>query len=138
MSEQEILQEQYGIVNQSIFYLILIIFSVLLSFWSMLIQRTELENTLAGNPQKEPAADVFSIKLIASALVISALGFFFCLALRTCRDASQGEDSAAQSSAGRNVWASLFVLAAALIRLYDLIFMEEVQPSLVTEDVQLD
>ena len=51
MSEQEILQEQYGIVNQSIFYLILIIFSVLLSFWSVLIQRTELENTLAGNPQ---------------------------------------------------------------------------------------
>lgn len=138
MSERKILREQYGIINQSIFYLVLIILSVLLSFWSVLIQRTELENALAGNPPKEPAPDVFPIKLIASALVVSALGFFFCLALRTCRDASQGEDPAAQSSAGRNVWASLFVLAAALIRLYDLIFMEEVQRSLVAENVQPD
>ncbi|MDE7171468.1 MAG: hypothetical protein K2O11_06290, partial [Oscillospiraceae bacterium] len=67
------------------------------------------------------------IRLSASVLVVSALGFFFCLALRTCRDASQGEDPAAQKSAGMNLWASLFVFAAALIRLYDLNFMEAIR-----------
>ena len=124
MAEREILKEQLGTVNQSLFYLMLIILSVLLSFRSVLIQREQLEGTLAGNPQNADAVDTFSIRLIASALVVSALGFFFCLALRTCRDAAQGDDPAAQKSAGMNVWASLFVLTAALIRLYDLLSAE--------------
>lgn len=127
MEEQEILKEQLGTVNQSLFYLMLIILSVLLSFQSVLIQREQLEQTLTGNPQKAAARDVFPIRLCASALVVSALGFFFCLAVRTCWEASQGNDPAAQRSAGMNAWASLFVLAAALIRLYDLNFMEAVR-----------
>ena len=125
--ERNVLKEQLGTVNQSLFYLLLIILSVLLSFWSVLLQREQLEEALAGNPQKAAAQDVFPIKLIASALVVSALGFFFCLALRSCRDAACGNDPAAQQSAGRNVWASLFVLAAALIRLCDLNSSQEAQ-----------
>lgn len=136
MKEWKILKEQLRTVNQSLFYLMLIILSVLLSFWSVIIQREQLEETLAGNPQNAAASDVFPIKLSASILVVSALSFFFCLALQTCRDASQGKDPAAQKSARMNVWASLFVLTAALIRLYDLIFMEEVQRSLTVENVQ--
>ncbi len=124
MEERKILNKQLRTVNQSLFYLALIILSVLLSFWSVLIQREQLEKQLAGNPQKTAAPDVFPIRLSASALVVCALGFFFCLALQTCRNASQGKDSAAQKSAGMNVWASTFVLAAALIRLYDLNFVE--------------
>ena len=136
MMEREILKEQLRTVNQSLFYLMLLIVSVLLSFWSVLIQREQLENALAGNPQTAAGPDVFPIKLSASALTVSALGFFFCLALRTCRDAAQGNDPAAQKSAGMNVWASLFVLTAALIRICDLIFMENTQRALVAENVQ--
>lgn len=136
MIDQKILKEQLGTVNQSLFYLMLIILSVLLSFWSVLIQREQLEETLAGNTQKVVASDIFPIKLIASVLTVSALGFFFSLALRTCQDAAQRNDLVAQKSAAANVWASLFVLTAALIRLYDLNFMESVRRSLVTENVQ--
>lgn len=135
--ERDILEEQLGTVNQSLFYLVLIILSVLLSFWVVLIQREQLEQTLAGRPPvaaDEP--DVFSIRLTASALVIGSLWFFFCLALRTCQDAAQGDDPAAQKSAGMNLWASLFVLAAALIRLYDLFFTQGVQSVQAVEELQ--
>lgn len=125
--ERKTLKEQLGTINQSLFYLMLIILSVLLSFWSVLIQREQLEEALAGEPQEAIVTDVFPIRLIASALVVSALGFFFCLALRTCRDAASGSDPTVQKSAEMNVWASLFVLAAALIRLYDLDFREGVR-----------
>lgn len=136
MTEREILNEQLGTVNQSLFYLALIILSVLLSFWSVLIQRGQLEDALAGNRQEGCAPDVFPVRLIASALTVSALGFFFVLALQACRDAAQGRDPAAQRSAEMNVWASFFVLAAALIRLYNLNFMERTQRSLAAESVQ--
>ena len=136
MIDQKILKEQLGTVNQSLFYLMLIILSVLLSFWSVIIQREQLEETLAGNSQKDVAQDIFPIKLIASVLTVSALWFFFALALRTCRDAAQGNDPAAQKSAAMNIWASLFVLTAALIRLCDLNFMESVRRSLIAENVQ--
>lgn len=130
--ERNVLKEQIGTVNQSLFYLVLIILSVLLSFWSVLIQREQLEKLLMGTASKTSAPDVFPIKLIASALVVSGLGFFFCLSLRTCRDAAQGNDPAAQRSAGMNVWASLLVLTAALIRLYDLM---EAQSPPTTEEI---
>lgn len=136
MMERKNLKKQLGTVNQSIFYLMLIVLSILLSFWSVLIQREQLEEALAGNAQKAAVPDIFPIKLIASVLVVSALGFFFCLSLRTCRDAARGNDPATQKSAGINVWASLFVLTAALIRLYDLNFNEEIRRSLPTENLQ--
>lgn len=134
--EQKILNKQLGTVNQSTFYLVLIILSILLSLWSVLIQRGQLEQALAGNPQKACAPNVFPIKFTASVLTISALGFFFALALQACRDAAQGNDPAAQKSAGMNVWASLLVLTAALIRFYELNFAEKAQRSLVTESTQ--
>lgn len=134
--ERKILREQLGTVNQSLFYLMLIILSVLLSFWSVLIQRGQLEKELVGNSQEAAAQDVFPIRFIASVLTVSALGFFFALALQTCRNAARGNDPAAQRSAGMNVWASLFVLTAALIRFCDLNFMEETRRSLIEADVQ--
>ena len=136
MMECKILKEQLGTVNQALFYLMLIILSILLSLWSVLIQREQLENALAGNSQETATPDLFPIKRTASVLTVSALGFFFDLALRTCRDAARGNDPAAQKSAAMNVWASLFVLTAALIRFCDLNFMESVQRSLLAENVQ--
>ena len=64
---------------------------------------------------------VFPIKLTAGALVTAALGFFFALALDTLTDQEQQGTSAARRSARINAWASLFVLAAALLRLWDLV-----------------
>jgi len=137
MSEQRILKEQLGTVNQALFYLILIVLSVLLSLWSVLIQREQLERALTGNPQDAAGMpDVFPIRLIASALTVSALGFFFNLALQTCRDAAQGKDPAAQRSAEMNAWASLFVLAAALIRFCDLSSMKGARRSTAADNVQ--
>lgn len=46
------------------------------------------------------------------------------------------KDPAAQKSACMNVWASLFVLTAALIRFYDLNFMEEARRSTASEGAQ--
>lgn len=57
---------------------------------------------------------------MASALVVGCLAYFFGLALDTWEESRSG-DCAARCSADRNAWASLFVLAAALIRLCDLI-----------------
>lgn len=134
--EREVLKEQLGTIDQSLFFLVLIILSVLLSFWSVRIQREQLETELAEDSQESAVPDIFQIKLIASALTVSSLVFFFTLALRTLQDAALGNDSAAQKSAGMNVWASFFVLAAALIRLYDLNFMQNTQRSLIAEDTQ--
>lgn len=130
--ERQVLEEQLKTVSQSLFYLTLIILSVLLSFWSVLIQREQLEEMAAGNTPGA-APDVFPIKRSASVLVVGALGFFFCLSLRTFRDAAQGNDPAARQSAEMNVWASFFVFAAALIRLWDLGFMEAVRRATAAE-----
>lgn len=120
VEDREALEEQLTTADQSVFFLILIILSILLSFWSVLIQREQLGRAIAGTPEEaEEAPDVFPIRAAASALIVTALGFFFCLAIRT-RAAAQGEGPAARASADRNLWASLLVLAAALIRLFDL------------------
>ena len=112
--ERKILKGQIRTVNQSLFYLVLIILPVLLSFWSVLIQRGQLEELLVENSSKTAQPDVFPIKLSASALVVSALGFFFCLSLRACRDVARGNDPAAQKSAGMNCSQKKFSLISAV------------------------
>lgn len=138
MEEQrETLERQLDTVNQSVFFLILIIFSVLLSFWSVLIQRGQLADALEGR-SVEGAPGVFPIQAGASALIVGSLGFFFCLALQTFQSAAGDGDPAARKSAGMNLWASLFVLAAALIRLYNLNFTQRNQSGSEGEAVQPD
>lgn len=80
---------------------------------------------------------MFPIRLAASALVVVALTFFFGLALDTWEGSRCGE-AMARRSADRNLWASLFVLAAALIRLRDLKESRHGQPQAETleENVQ--
>ena len=73
---------------------------------------------------------VFPIRCCASALVIGALGFFLCLALNAWQQASQGDDPVARKSAAANLCASVLVLAAALLRLDDLLFLQRCQPAL--------
>ena len=73
-------------------------------------------------------------RLAVSALVVGSLSYFFLLSLETlCTARSQG--AAACASAGRNARASLLVLAAALIRLYDLNILRCTAPALESEEL---
>ena len=104
---------QLRTAEQSALFLVLLIFSLLLSLWAAVRQRDQLA---AG----ETPEQVFPVRMGASALVVGSLGFFLCLALRTSRQAARGEDPAARRSAERNLAAAVLVFAAALIRLWDL------------------
>ena len=71
-------------MDESLLFLLLIVLSVLLSYWGVRIQREGLCRTLQGDAEGAAALPrVFPIRLSASALVVGALGFFLCLALRT-------------------------------------------------------
>ncbi len=87
------------------------------------MDREELEQALEG-AETAGFPSVFPLRLTAGALVIGALGFFFCLALSRQRQARTGGDPVESRSAGINAAASTLVLAAALIRLDDLLFVE--------------
>lgn len=129
-SAKKTLCRQLGTVDSSIFFLLLIILATLLSFWSILIQRGQLVCTIEGNPEAAAAAPpVYPIRHAASALIVGSLGFFLCLALRTAKEAEAGTDCVAKRSASSNVWASLFVLVAAILRLLDLDFVECRRPA---------
>lgn len=120
MQENE-LCTQLETVDRSLFFLTLIVLSVLLSFWSVKLQRQGLADALAGCPAGPEEREIFPIKLIAGSLVTASLGFFFHLAIQSLQAAEEGADPAARRSARINFWASLFVLAAALLRLEDLL-----------------
>lgn len=138
-SKQELCQS-LNTIDSSILFLLLIILSVLLSFWSVLIQRGQLCDTLRGDDEAAGnAPPVYPIKRAAAALVVGSLGFFLCLALDTLRKAEGGEDCTAKRSARTNLWASLFVLAAAILRLNDLDLVERSrQTALLETDTQPD
>ena len=86
----------------------------------MTVQRRGLCLTLAGEEEQAAALpDVLPARRTAGAMVIGSLGFFLCLALRAWEDARSGTEAACRS-ASANLWASLFVLLAALLRFLDL------------------
>ena len=87
---------------------------------------------LSGEDIPEP--DLIPARLAVSALVVGSLSYFFLLSLETlCTARSQG--AAACASAGRNARASLLVLAAALIRLYDFNILRCTAPALESEEL---
>lgn len=118
--DRQALEGQLAAVEESLGFLVLLILSILLSFSGVLLQRRQLACAVAGEAEAAAAVpDPYPLRCGASALVVGCLGYFFAQALEGWRSAQQGSASARQSAA-RNLWAALFVLAAALIRLYDL------------------
>lgn len=118
MDDQEILEEQLDTLDDTVFFLVVIIASVLLSLWATLRQRQAVGLTLRGEEAAaQRAGAVIPIRFTASALVLGALGYFLCLAVRVWEDACRGADPA---SAKANLWASILVLAAAIVRWRDL------------------
>lgn len=115
--EEETLREQLDIADTSIGFLLLIIAATLFSFWSVLIQRRGICLSLAG--QEEAARFLPPVRppqCISASLVVGALGFFFCLALDGLAQAEAGDDPCARRTARSNLWASLFVLLAGVLR----------------------
>ena len=119
MEGQEELRQDLGLLNVSLVFLLLIIFAVLLSLWSALIQRDQLELALEGGDAGQ-VPDPTPVRCAGSAITVGCLGFFLCLALGTQRQAQAQDDPAAKRSAQVNVCASLLVLLAAILRLVDL------------------
>lgn len=132
----EELKRDLETLNISLVFLILIILAVLLSLWSALLQREQL--TLAirgGEPGRIP--DPNPIRRQGSAITVGCLGFFLCLALSTLSKARTAGDPAAERSAQVNVWASLLVLLAAILRLVDLQTVEREPQSALLEETTL-
>ena len=116
---------QLGVVDDSLGFLLIILASVLLSFWGVAIQREGLCLTIRGETGAAKALpEVYPIRRKAGAMVVGALGFFLCLALNAWEQARAGTDPVACRSARTNLWASLLVLIAAVLRFQDLDFVE--------------
>ena len=92
--------------------LVLLLFALLLSLQAVRLQRDSLD---ARSGEAASAPEITGLRRAAGALVLPPLAFFFRLALETWRSAPDPE-----GSARINAWASLLVLAAALLRYYDL------------------
>lgn len=119
MEQGRLRREDLETMDVSLIFLFLIIFSVLLSLWSALIQREQLRLALDGRDDSHlPSAG--GIRLRASSITVGCLGFFLCLALETRRRAQAEGTATEQRSAQANVWASLLVLLSAILRLVDL------------------
>lgn len=133
-AQKKELCRQLSITDGSLFFLLLLVFSILLSFWAVTIQRRQLCLTIQGETEAAAAAPpVYPIKHGASALVVGSLGFFLFLAYHAWREACAGEDPVAKRSAGINLWASILVLAAAILRFNDLNFVEASRQSALLE-----
>ena len=119
-AQRALLEEQLATADQSLGFLLVLVASVLLSFWTVTVQRRGLCLVLAGEEEQAGALpDVLPAPRAAGAMVIGSLGFFLCLALRAWEDARSGTEAACRSPSA-NLWASLFVLLAALLRFLDL------------------
>lgn len=115
------LRKQLDIVKQSHSYLGLIIFSVVLSYYVLGIQKRQLECRTSSQDIKscECLPETEQITLIASILIIIALRYFFCLSVQTSQAACNS--GTGTKAANRNMLASFLVLAAAILRFWNLI-----------------
>ena len=124
---------QLDTVDTALGFLLLIVLSVLVSYTATARQRQALCLAIQGDTDRAAElGDVYPLRLGSSALVVGSLGYFFMLALKTCRNADP-DDPVARHSAWMNVIAAFLVLLAALIRLFDLNFVRRAQPALAGE-----
>lgn len=136
MGEREELKRNLGILNVSLMFILLIIFSILLSLWAALLQREQLKAVLEdGDPSRIPPVE--PIRLTASSITVGCLGYFLCLALGTQREAQAGNDLSALRSAQVNTAASLLVLLASILRLVDLKTVVREQQTALLEETTL-
>ena len=104
------LRGQLNTLDTSLLFLALLTGATALSWAILSRQRGALLSLLSGEDIPEP--DLIPARLAVSALVVGSLSYFF-----------------------RNARASLLVLAAALIRLYDLNILRCTAPALESEEL---
>ena len=114
--ERQELCTQLAQVDQAMGFILAIIAGVALSSTATSVQRDALCAALRGEGADTWA--VYPLRHTANSLVVGALGFFLCLAIKTWRQTGQA-DCVAARSAWSNLVASALVLAAALIRFQD-------------------
>ena len=117
--EEDILAWEARTLDDSLGYILAVIGSVLLSYRATALQRDGVCLALAGDDAgaQDAQEQVRRLRLLAGAVLIGALGYFLCLALRAAEET--GDDPAAASSARTNLTASVLVLLAALLRFLD-------------------
>lgn len=115
------LERQRSDADGAVVFLLVLLCSLLLSLSASLTQRCQLRLALAGRTEEAAAVpSVLPVRRWASVLAVGSLGFFLCLAIQAWRDLTPETSCAGRQSAGRNLWASILVLAAAVVRLDDL------------------
>lgn len=124
-TEQKELCRQLGTLDTSLVFLVLLTVATFVSWKATAVQREGLCRILLGEETQMP--DVFPMRLAVSAVVVGALVYFFRLALDNQQAAAE-QGPVVRRSAQMNAWASFLVLAAALIRLYDLNFIRRCAP----------
>ena len=88
--EEDILAGEARTLNDSLGYILAVIGSVLLSFGATALQRDGVCLALAGDSAGARAAQdrVRRLRLLAGAILIGALGYFLCLALRAAEESA--------------------------------------------------
>ena len=130
--EREELEKALTALDESVFFLVVIVASVMLSWLSLVKQREDTREALeTGDLTQDPS--IFPIRLGSSALIIGALGFFFTMSVRRHKQACERTDPVEKRSSYINAWAAVLVLAAALLRLDDLLFVKQSRQSILTE-----
>lgn len=116
MDETAAYEDALGSVNDSIRFLLLFVLAVLLSLAGLLRQRQRICAALRGeNPERCPSP--YPLQHVAGAINVGGLVFFFLLALRGWNEARCGPSRESEALSRVNLWASLLVLAAAVLRL---------------------
>lgn len=110
--------EQLAIIDQSQQYIILIIAALILSYYAAGVQRDQLVCAAAGC---KCGSNVLPVRITSSVLVIAALLFFYQLSQSTLHKCRCNRSVDGCCSPTINHMANILVLAAALIRLWDLL-----------------
>ena len=116
-AERNELKKQLEIMKGSQGFLALLVFALFLSYRGISLQREDVCRLLRG--ETPVGIDLTGHNIISNAIGVGALIFFFLIALDVWKQ-STGQDETIQGPARRNLWAALFALAAALIRLSEL------------------
>lgn len=115
------LRQQIAIIEESQNYILLIIVSIVMSYYVTNIQKKQLQCALEGSPTGLCAClpDTYPVSLTSNVFVLIAVVFFFMLSLQTAQ--GPHETCAERQAAQDNSMASLLVLMAAIIRLTNLL-----------------
>lgn len=112
---------QLRLLDESLWYILLIIAGVLISYCLTAQQRQALLCAALGQPVSPE--DTRPLRLLSSLLILSAVLFFFLLSEKAAQTPADSAQKNASNQA--NYIASGLALAAGLVRLWDLLYLQE-------------